>query len=148
MLFLVAIILKQTFEYCFAENYKYQSNKKLFLLYWKAFRIGLKKEKGVLKICSQFTGEYPCISVISIKLLWNFIEITRRRGCSPVNLLHFLRIPIPKNTFEGLLPYKTSFSWNESVLMIPVTTQYFNSNQANASFLYPLKISESQKCGA
>ena len=27
--------------------------------------------KGVLKICSRFTGEHPCRSVISIKLLWN-----------------------------------------------------------------------------
>ena len=26
-------------------------------------------EKGVLKICSKFTGEHPCRSVISIKLL-------------------------------------------------------------------------------
>ena len=27
--------------------------------------------KGVLKICSKFTGEHPCRSAISIKLLWN-----------------------------------------------------------------------------
>ena len=33
-------------------------------------------EKGVLKICSKYTGEYPCRSVISIKLQSNFIEIT------------------------------------------------------------------------
>ena len=31
--------------------------------------------KSVLKICSKFTGEHPCRSVISIKLLCNFIEI-------------------------------------------------------------------------
>ena len=31
-------------------------------------------EKGVLKICSKFTGECPCRSAISIKLLCNFIE--------------------------------------------------------------------------
>ena len=47
--------------------------------------------KGVLKICSKFTGENPCRSVISIKLLCNFMEITFRRGCSPVNLLHIFR---------------------------------------------------------
>ena len=35
--------------------------------------------KGVLKICSKFTGEHPCRSVISIKLL------------SPVNLLHIFK---------------------------------------------------------
>ena len=43
--------------------------------------------KGVLKICSKFTGEHPCQSVISIKLLCNFIEITLRHECFPVNLL-------------------------------------------------------------
>ena len=45
-------------------------------------------EKGVLKICSKFTGEHPCESVTSIKLQSSFIEITIRHGCSPVNLLH------------------------------------------------------------
>ena len=43
--------------------------------------------KDVLKIFSKFTGEQPCQSVISIKLLCNFIEIILRHGCSPVNLL-------------------------------------------------------------
>ena len=55
-------------------------------------------EKGVPKICSKFTGEYPWRSVISIKLLCNFIEITLRHGCSPVNLLYIFRAPFPKNT--------------------------------------------------
>ena len=32
--------------------------------------------KGILKICSKFTGEQPCRSVISIKLQSNFTEIT------------------------------------------------------------------------
>ena len=53
--------------------------------------------KGVLKICSKFTGEHPCRSVISIKLQNNFIEIALRRGCSPVNLLHIFRTPFPQN---------------------------------------------------
>ena len=43
--------------------------------------------KGVLKICSKCTGEHPCRSTILIKLLNNFIGITLRHGCSPVNLL-------------------------------------------------------------
>ena len=47
--------------------------------------------KGVLKICSKFTGEHPCRSAISIKLLSNFIEITLRHGRSPVILLHIFR---------------------------------------------------------
>ena len=59
--------------------------------------------KGVLKICSKSTGEHPCRSVISIKLLCNFIEIALRHGCSPVNLLHIFRTLIPRNTSGWLL---------------------------------------------
>ena len=59
--------------------------------------------KGAMKICSQFTGEHPCWSAISIKLLCNFIEITLWHGCSPVNLLHIFRTPFLKNTSGGLL---------------------------------------------
>ena len=29
----------------------------------------------------------------------NFIEIALRHGCSPLNLLHILRKPFPKNTW-------------------------------------------------
>ena len=53
--------------------------------------------KGVLKICSNFTGEHQCQSEISIKLPRNFIEITLRDGCSPVNLLHIFRTLFSKN---------------------------------------------------
>ena len=59
--------------------------------------------KGVLKICSKFTGEHPCRSVISIKLLCNFIEIALRHGCSAVNLLHIFKTPFLKNTSDRLL---------------------------------------------
>ena len=61
--------------------------------------------KCVLKICSKFTGEHPWWSVISIKLLCNFIEIKLCHGCSPVNLQHIFRTPFPKNTSGGLLLY-------------------------------------------
>ena len=47
-------------------------------------------KKDVLKICSKSTGEHPCGSVISINMLCNFIEITLKHGCSPVNLLQQL----------------------------------------------------------
>ena len=60
-------------------------------------------EKGVLEICSKFKGEHLCLSVISIKFQSNFIEITLRHGCFPVNLLHVFRIPFPKNTSGRLL---------------------------------------------
>ena len=60
-------------------------------------------EKGILKICNEFTGEHPYRSMISIKLFCNFIEITLRHGCSPVSLLHFFRMPFLKNTSGWLL---------------------------------------------
>ena len=44
--------------------------------------------RAVLKTCSKFTGEHPCQSAVSISLLCNFIEVTLRNGCFPVNLLH------------------------------------------------------------
>ena len=61
--------------------------------------------KGVLKICSKFTEEHTCRSVISISVILqsNFIEITLRHGCSPVNLLHIFRTPFLKNTSRWLL---------------------------------------------
>ena len=59
--------------------------------------------KGVLKICSKFTGEHPCWSAILIKLLCSFIKITLRDGCSPVNLLHIFRTPFPRNISEWRL---------------------------------------------
>ena len=59
--------------------------------------------KAVLKICSKFTGEHPCRSGFSIKLLCNFIENALQHGCSPVSLLHTFKTPFPKNTSEGLL---------------------------------------------
>ena len=69
-------------------------------------------QKGVLKICSKFTGEHQCNSVILIKLLRSFIEITFRHGCSPANLLHIFRIPFYKNTSGGLLfVYVSEFEW-------------------------------------
>ena len=36
-------------------------------------------------------------------LLFNFIEIALRHGCSPVNLLHICRTSFSKNAFGGLL---------------------------------------------
>ena len=59
--------------------------------------------KGVLVICSKFTGEHPCWSAISTKLLCNFIVITLRHRCSLVNLLHIFRTPFLKNTSGQLL---------------------------------------------
>ena len=62
-------------------------------IFWErlSFRSSLPEVflwKGVSKISSKFTGEHLSWSVVSKKLQRNFIEITHRRGCSSVNLLH------------------------------------------------------------
>ena len=71
--------------------------------------------KGVLKICSKFTGEHPCQSVI-------------RRGCSPVNLLHIFRTPFLKNTSGWVLlnsrPLQKEISFQFSSSIIWVTKIY------------------------
>ena len=64
--------------------------------------------RGVfIKRCSeniqQFYKRTLCRSAISIKLLYNFIEIALRHERSPVNLLPILRTPFPKKASEGLL---------------------------------------------
>ena len=89
--------------------------------------------KGILKICSKFTGEYPCRSVILIKLLLNFIEIVLWYGCSPVNLLHIFRTPFPRNTSgELLLPGLFLVKWH------PVNNNKLNfSNSRNWTFFFP-----------
>ena len=64
---------------------------------------------GVLKICSKFTGEHPCQSVISI-------EIAFWHVCSPVNLLHVFRTSFYKNTSGRLLMRMFSFAkWGNSL---------------------------------
>ena len=67
--------------------------------------------RGVLrKRCSgnmqQIYRRTPCWSVISIKLLCNFIEITLRHGCSPLNLLHIFKTPFTKNISGWLLLHR------------------------------------------
>ena len=59
--------------------------------------------KSVLKICCKFKGKHLCGSVISTKLLCNFIEIILQHKSSPANLLQIFRAPYYKNTFQGLL---------------------------------------------
>ena len=72
----------------------------------------------------QITGEHPCRSAISIKLQSNFIEITLRHWCSPVNLLYIFRTPFLKNTSEGLIMNVSSDTiksyWQRSVVVTVV----------------------------
>ena len=59
-------------------------------------------KKGALEIYSKFTGEHLCRSVISIKLLCNFIEVTLRDdGFSPANLQHIFRTPFSKTPLKA-----------------------------------------------
>ena len=52
------------------------------------------------------------------KLLCNFIKITLRHGCSPVNLLNIIRIPFTKNTYGRLLVTITTLGSNYCNLCI------------------------------
>ena len=72
--------------------------------------------KGVLKICSKFTGEHPCRSVISIKLF------ALRHGFSPVFLLHISRAPFYKNTSGGLL----ICLWNNMLVKVKIHLSSFD----------------------
>ena len=86
--------------------------------------------KSVLKICSKFTGQHPCRSVISIKLLCT----------SSVNLLHIFRTTFPRNTSGWLLLYfirywKAAWSFLLEIMffVIAVFGKVFNLNK-NVAF--------------
>ena len=57
--------------------------------------------KSFLQICGKFT-EHSSRSVISIKLQSNFIEITLRDECSPVNLFHICSTRFRKYSSGGM----------------------------------------------
>ena len=83
----------------------YRAGKVCIFLYFQSSQPEVFLGKGVLKICSRFTGEHSCRITISINLQSSFIEITLRRGCFPVNLLHIFGTPFPKNTSGWLHLY-------------------------------------------
>ena len=118
------------FKKCFSTFLKFTTNKEIKILllnnqplpqkknkqkaklinhllnFWVISRISPPEvllRKDVLKICSKFTWEHTRRSVISIKLLCNFIDAALRHECSPVNLMHIFRTPSLRNTFKGLL---------------------------------------------
>ena len=71
---------------------------------WKTTWPRMIHPNGDLKICSKFTGEQLCRSVISTKLQSKFIEITLWNGCySLANLAHIFRTHFQKNTSRWLL---------------------------------------------
>ena len=55
----------------------------------------------------------------------NFIEISLRHGCSPVNLLHIFRTPFPKNTSGRLLLKMWSFAIELCELKNKISKLYF-----------------------
>ena len=61
------------------------------------------------KCLEKHAGEHPCRSLISIKLLCNFIEIALWHGCSPVNLLYIFGTSFPRKTSGQLL--LATFNW-------------------------------------
>ena len=93
------------------------SQKRLLMIIWN--RTGpnidwliLQKQPsaGVLgKSCSENMQQIykrtpmPKCDFNKVALHCNFIEITLRHGCSPVNVLHMFRIPFLKNTSGRLL---------------------------------------------
>ena len=100
----------QCFKFFFRKKLGFESLKNKSEVQWtlvlallRSCHQGVFLRKGVLKICCKFTGEHPCRSVISIKLLCNFIDIAIRHGCSPIDLLHIFKTPFPRNTSGWLL---------------------------------------------
>ena len=91
---------------CFYKNKRLKIVKTLKIS--RSSRPDVFLRKVVLKIWSKFTGEHSCRNVISIKLQSNFIEITLRHECSPVNLLHIFRTPFPSNFNEITLRHRCS----------------------------------------
>ena len=124
--------LSKIMQYCWKEETNRSIRPEVFL------------GKSVLKICSKFTGEHPCRSVISIKLQSNFIEIALQHGCSPVNLLHIFRTSFPKNTSRRLLLNKavkkiehrlTTSSVSIYFLMSIHNTRFVHLNKSPSSMI-------------
>ena len=85
--------------------------------------------KSVLKICSKFTGEHPCWSVISSNRNWNYTLA----WAFSLNLLHIFRTPFPKNTSGGLLLWMQHVSL---VILFPCMTIIF-SQPSKKIFFWP-----------
>ena len=113
-------------SYC---NYHYQRNNLFFILQLCKLHCGLASRlytkynflkqppRGVLqKRCSENIQQI--YKRTSMSKQSNFIEITLRHGCSPVNLLHFFRTPFPSNTSgQLLLDFNVKFQMTDLQLM-------------------------------
>ena len=85
----------------------------------------------------RITVEDLCQSMISKKLICNFIEAVLRNRCSPVNLLHIFRTPFYKNT-HGRLLLKDGIvkNFKASNLNIDVAGMYLRELQYKITLLY------------
>ena len=129
------------------QKWLFSVDKVSFKLQRQPLRVFLRK--SVLKIYSKFTGEHPCRSAISRKLLCNFIEIALRHGCSPVNLLHIFRTAFPKNTSKGLLlklaikkPHRSSCftDFTEKLLpRIPLSVLFYETTLGDCFWIINVK---------
>ena len=107
---------------------------------WSILLIFLLTVSGILEICSKFTGEQPCRSVISKKLLCNFIEVTLRHVRSLVNLLHISR------TLSIITPLEDcfwkSFQWIVKLLSLC----YFIQTEVCLGPRIPINTLQFTKC--
>ena len=82
--------------------------------------------KGVLKLCSKFTGEHPCRSAISVKMQSNW--------CSLVHLLLIFRTTFLRNTSGWLL--LNIFYYVILYLIIYITLPAINQSSLISSTYY------------
>ena len=105
-----------------------------WLLFWRT-EAAIQKCSEEKVFYSKLTGEQPCRSAISVKLLCDIIKITLCHGCSPVNLLHISRRPFPNNNSDRcfLRRYKTLFV-HTNICIRNFVWCYFEDDR---NYLYP-----------
>ena len=79
--------------------------------------------------------------MISIILQNNFIEIALCHGCSPVNLLHILRTPFPRNT-SGWLLLKDVKKLSLRFKFVPANISCFPRRLQRNTFRLPRRLQD------
>ena len=87
--------------------------------------------EDVLKMWNKFTGELPWRGVISIKLLYNVIEIALWHGCSPVICCMFSEHLFIKTPLEG-------FFWNKKFYVARICSFYQTFEYQSTHYLVPM----------
>ena len=106
------------------------------------------------KRCSENCTKFKENTYAEVWLLYNFIEIAPRHGCSRVNLLYIFRTLFPKKTYGGLLLEIERLFHDDSkdinrqrnivrkLTICKMNQGIYNPFVPNAPFLYPLKALE------